>query len=223
MTTEDVQAPAPGRVLVVEDDRLFARDVEHMLATFGFVHCATACSAEEALRLAREKAPELILMDISLDGELDGIAAAERLRDELGARVIYLTGDSDMVTLERAKRTLPRAYVLKPVRSQELRCCLEVALHQVRSEQAGCGPVPSTQPLPAPTLISSLSARERDVLRMIAHGLTSKDIARKLSIAKPTVDTYRSRLAEKLGARSRADLVRIAKRAGLLHSSDVPP
>jgi DNA-binding NarL/FixJ family response regulator len=208
-----------SRVLVVEDDRLVALDLETMLTEFGIDVCATAFSAEDALIEARQHKPDLVLMDIWLDGKLDGVRTAEQLLRELNLRVVYVTGNSDMSTVERAKRTAPLGYVLKPIRALDLRCCLELALHQVRTKQPqGAEALGSAPPYSsdACSLVDALSAREREVMGLIALGLTSKDIAVKLGIAKPTVDTYRGRLAEKLGARSRADLVSIAARAGLL-------
>jgi DNA-binding NarL/FixJ family response regulator len=210
---------ARARVLIVEDDRLVALDLESMLRDFGFSPCSTAHSAEEALRVATDQAPELVLMDIRLEGEADGVWAAQHLRDQLGLRVIYLTANSDLSTVERAKATEPCGYLLKPIRPLDLRCCLELALDQVRRERSTrpsqpkqSSPVTSGDKEP----LAKLSGRELEVLTLIARGHTSKDIAQTLHIGKPTVDTYRSRLTEKLGVRSRTELVSIANRAGLL-------
>jgi DNA-binding NarL/FixJ family response regulator len=222
MTTEG------ARVLIVEDDRLVALDIETMLVEFGFTPCATAYSAEGALAEARASAPELVLMDIRLEGDTDGVAAAARLRDELGLRVVYLTANSDPATVDRAKHTAPYGYLLKPIRPLDLRCCLELSLHQARLEQNARKLEHEATPSPpsetreqrnedeSTRRLALLSAREIEVLTLVARGHTSKDIARTLHIAKPTVDTYRSRLVEKLGIRSRTDIVSVASQAGLL-------
>jgi DNA-binding NarL/FixJ family response regulator len=204
-----------GRVLIVEDDRLVALDLETMLADFGLAACPTAHSAEEALRNARAYLPDLVLMDIRLEGEVDGVRAAQLLHDELGLRVVYLTANSDLSTVERAKQTQPYGYLLKPIRPLDLRCCLELALHQVQLGRAEAGPTDSS-------MLHGLSAREVEVLTLIARGHTSKDIAHALNIAKPTVDTYRGRLTDKLGIKSRAELVSFATSAGLLGSLTPP-
>jgi DNA-binding NarL/FixJ family response regulator len=211
----------PGRVLIVEDDRLVALDLETMLVEFGFVPCATAASGEEALAAARSTLPDLTLMDIRLEGSMDGIEAAQRLHAELGQRVVYLTANSDLATVARAKLSDPYGYLLKPIRPLDLRCCLELALHQARLEQSE-RKAESERRLRTVAQdalakrLDLLSAREVEVLTLVARGHTSKDIARTLSIAKPTVDTYRSRLVEKLGVRSRTEIVSVASRAGLL-------
>jgi two-component system cell cycle sensor histidine kinase/response regulator CckA len=215
-------APAEGaraRVLIAEDDRLVALDLSSMVGTFGYEVCGTAHAAEESLELAQRTRPDLVLMDIRLDGEPDGIEAAARMRAALGLHVIYLTGDSDSVTVARASQTEPYGYVLKPVRPLDLRCSLELAFSRVRSARSlspsSAPPAAGKAGLRSP-LLSGLSAREIEVLTLIVRGHTSKDIAQTLGIAKPTVDTYRARLVDKLGAKSRADLVSVATRAGLL-------
>lgn len=225
MTGSETQLVAP-KVLIVEDDRLVALDLESMLLEFGFTPCATAHSAADALRDARVQKPELVLMDICLEGKEDGIFAAHLLWKEMGLRVVYLTANSDLSTVALAQKTHPHGYVLKPVRPLDLRCCLELALHQTRFERErsaarGDQRAPKAEPQSSvQPLIAILSARELEVLTMTTHGHTSKDIAQKLGIAKATVDTYRARVIEKLGAKSRADLVSIAARAGLLPASD---
>jgi len=200
--------------MIVEDDRLVALDLETMLESFGFKLCPTAHSAEDALRAASEHRPDLVLMDIRLEGAMDGITAAGVLSEKMGIHVVYLTAHSDVSTLDRAKATHPYGYLLKPVRALDLRCCLEVALHQARHVPASRAHAPEGKQV-SPALLNGLSAREIEVLGLIARGHTSKDIAQVLNIAKPTVDTYRSRLADKLGVRSRSELVAIAGRAGL--------
>jgi DNA-binding NarL/FixJ family response regulator len=221
-----------GRVLIVEDDRLVALDLETMLVEFGFSPCATAYSADEALEEARTSSPDLVLMDIRLEGDTDGVVAAQRLREQLGLRVVYLTANSDPATVDRAKHTEPYGYLLKPIRPLDLRCCLELALHQARLEQSArtASQVRAREPGSDATeasrasnegaqRIALLSAREVEVLTLVARGHTSKDIARTLRIAKPTVDTYRSRLVEKLGVKSRTDIVSLASKAGLLENA----
>jgi DNA-binding NarL/FixJ family response regulator len=221
----DSVAPSsrPGRVLIVEDDRLVALDLETMLVEFGFVPCPPAYSADEALLQARISKPDLVLMDIRLEGTTDGVDAALSLRRQFGLRVVYLTANSDLSTVERAKQTEPYGYLLKPIRPLDLRVCLQLSLHQARLEQATRRESePARDPVPGTERLSLLSAREVEVLALVARGHTSKDIARTLQIAKPTVDTYRSRLVEKLGVRSRIDIVSVASKAGLLDNPAYP-
>ena len=124
-----------AQVLVVEDDGIIALDVESQLKSIGYSVSALASSAEEALAKAAETQPDLVLMDIRLKGELDGIAAAEQIRRRYGIPVVYLTAHADDETLSRAKRTEPAGYVLKPVDTRELHASIELALYKHAMER----------------------------------------------------------------------------------------
>lgn len=130
---------ADTSILVVEDEDIIAENIEDVLDHFGYSLCGRASSGEDAVAMAKQEQPDLILMDINLEGDLDGITAASLIRRELGRPVIFLTSNSDRETLERAAITEPYGYVLKPFREMELRAAIEMALHRSRAdgEQAG--------------------------------------------------------------------------------------
>jgi len=117
-------------ILVVEDERVVALDLQRSLQNLGYRVPATASSAEQALRLAEELRPDLILMDIRIAGDRDGIETAIAFRSRLDVPVVYLTAFSDAATLERAHATEPHGYLLKPVKNDQLRAVVEVALHK---------------------------------------------------------------------------------------------
>ncbi|MGC4094828.1 MAG: response regulator [Polyangiaceae bacterium] len=125
-----------GSVLVVDDERLVAREIAEDLLDLGYDVPATASTADEALSLAREKKPDLVLLDVRIRGPRDGIEAASILRDRLGIPVVFMTACSDVETLTRAKATDPYAYLLKPVSPSELRSTVEIALNRARVERA---------------------------------------------------------------------------------------
>jgi signal transduction histidine kinase len=122
-------------VLIVEDEAIVAHDLRHTLAEQGFDAFAVASSAEEAIATAASKRPDVVLMDIRIKGPTDGIAAAQALRERFGTPIIYLTAHADARTLARAKSTEPSGYLLKPVKSSELKVCIELALHKRGSQQ----------------------------------------------------------------------------------------
>jgi PAS domain S-box-containing protein len=124
-----------AQILVVEDDGIIALDVESQLKRMGYAVPALACSGEEALAKAAETRPDLVLMDIRLKGELDGIAAAEQIRRLHSIPVVYLTAHADDDTLSRVKRTEPAGYVLKPVDTRELHASIELALYKHQMER----------------------------------------------------------------------------------------
>ena len=96
-----------ARIMVVEDERIVAMDTEESLRGLGYLVCNVVGSGEEAVLNATRKSPNLVLMDIRLGGEIDGIKAAEVIRSKLDVPVIFLSAYSDHKTLNRAKRTGP--------------------------------------------------------------------------------------------------------------------
>jgi signal transduction histidine kinase len=122
-------------VLIVEDEAIVAHDLRQTLAEQGFDAFAVASSAEEAIATAASKRPDVVLMDIRIKGPTDGIAAAQALRERFGMPIIFLTAHADARTLARAKSTEPSGYLLKPVKSSELKVCIELALHKRGSQQ----------------------------------------------------------------------------------------
>src|ERR1700730_11049155 len=125
----------PARILIVEDDRVVARDIEQQLVRIGHTVVGITARADEAVRLAEETRPDLVLMDIFLDGSSDGIEAAQRIRDGVEAPVIYLTAYADDQTLQRASATDPLGYLLKPFEDSQLRTAIEMALYKHAAEQ----------------------------------------------------------------------------------------
>ena len=130
------QAPADTpRVLVVEDEVIVAMEIQDRLEHLGFAVTDTLTTGEAALKHVSEEAPDLILMDIRLDGAMDGIETAEAIRAEQDIPVIFLTAYSDDRTLERAKAAAPYGYIVKPFEERELYAAVEVARNIHRLER----------------------------------------------------------------------------------------
>jgi signal transduction histidine kinase len=121
-------------ILIVEDQRLIAADLAIQLRSFGFKVVGFATSGLEAIEKAKELDPDVILMDINLEGEMDGTQAAREIRARSRCAIVFLTAFSDIETLERAKLAEPGGYVVKPASPVELRCAVEVALYKQQSE-----------------------------------------------------------------------------------------
>jgi two-component system cell cycle sensor histidine kinase/response regulator CckA len=122
-------------VLVVEDERLVAKDLQLTLARFGYEVPLTVATGDDAIRAASVRCPDLVLMDIHLKGQLDGIEAADILRKEFDVPVVFVTAYSDPETLARAKVTGPHGYLVKPVAPEALRSAIEVALYKHESDR----------------------------------------------------------------------------------------
>ncbi|MGD1992020.1 MAG: ATP-binding protein [Anaerolineae bacterium] len=123
-------------ILIVEDESIVAEDVRHTLERLGYAVTATALTGEQAIEEAVTSRPDLVLMDIKLRGEMDGVEAAEQINARLDVPVVYLTAYADDETLERAKITEPFGYILKPFEERELHSAIEIALYKHSMERA---------------------------------------------------------------------------------------
>lgn len=122
------------RILIVEDQGILALDISNRLAGMDYDPLEIVSSGELAIVKADELRPDLILMDIQLSGELDGIDAAIRIKENQNVPIIYLTAHSDKMTLERAKQTIPYGYLVKPFQDGELHAALETAFFRFEME-----------------------------------------------------------------------------------------
>ncbi|HEY2573924.1 MAG TPA: response regulator [Verrucomicrobiaceae bacterium] len=123
------------RVLIVENEGLVGCDLGSMLTSLGYDVAAICRTGEEALPLADDLRPEVVLMDVQLAGEIDGIETARRMGHNDSVSVIYLTACADAATVARARDTQPCAYLIKPYTEDELRAALEIAVTRHRAEQ----------------------------------------------------------------------------------------
>ena len=117
-------------VLVVEDERVVAKDLQQTLVRLGYRVPLTVATGAAALEAVSQNCPDLVIMDIRIEGDLDGIDTAELLRNRFDVPVVFLTAYADQATVARAKRTEPEAYLLKPVRMDELRSSVEIAVYK---------------------------------------------------------------------------------------------
>jgi len=122
-------------ILVVEDERIVAEDIQKSLQNLGYTILAVVSSGEKAIQKARGENPDLVLMDIVLKGEMDGIEAAERIYSQFNIPVVYLTAYADEKKLQRAKVTEPYGYLLKPFEERGLHTTIEMALYKHRMEK----------------------------------------------------------------------------------------
>ena len=122
-------------VMVVEDEQLIAMDIADTLTKLGYDVTGTVSSAEACVQSAEIRRPDLVLMDIHLQGELDGIDAARMLRERFDIPVVFLSAYADERTVARVKQSAPLGYLLKPFRKSELRSAVEVGLFRHQLER----------------------------------------------------------------------------------------
>lgn len=212
------------RVLIVDDHAIVRTGLRLLISgQEDMTVVGEAGSTEEGIKAAERLTPDVALVDLSLPGE-GGIEAIRQLRrTRPRVRTIALTMHDDTAYLRSVLSAGGSGYVVKRAADTELLA----AIRAVREGRTFVSPMlADAEPLEgesapqvsgaAETTLARLSARERQVLVLLAHGHTHSEMAEQLGISVKTVETHRARLSEKVGLKSRADLVRLALEAGLL-------
>lgn len=207
----------PIHVLLAEDHELVRQGLKALLSNEGFLVVAEAADGLEAVHLAQERKPDVAVLDFSMP-KMNGVeAAGEIMGQNSGTRTVILTQHEGEAYCLEALRAGVHGYVIKSEGIAEL----GQAIRDVSEGQLYVSPSLS------PTLAAAfrqyagipagpLTARERDILQLIAEGNTSKEIAAALDISDRTAESYRSRIMAKVGVKDIAGLVRYAIRLGLL-------
>ena len=213
----------PIRVLIVDDHGVMRAGLQAMIgAQPDLLVVGNAASADEALAAAPSLRPDVIVLDVEMPGR-DGIEALPVLRQACpGARVLMLTMHDDAALVRRALAAGASGFVVKEALGDDLLAAIRT-VWQGRS-YINVSMLPEAQLQAAPPLEGSalastdqaLSGRERQVLEMLAQGFTNSEIGKQLHLSPRTIGTYRGRLNEKLGLRTRADIVQFALDSGLL-------
>jgi two-component system cell cycle sensor histidine kinase/response regulator CckA len=126
---------AQAKILIVEDERIVALDLESSLESLGYAVAGSVSSGERAVEKVGQTRPDLVLMDITLKGTMDGVQAATQIHERFDIPIIYLTAHADETTLQRAKLTQPFGYLLKPFEDRDLHASIEIALYKHRMDR----------------------------------------------------------------------------------------
>lgn len=126
---------AKARIMIVEDEWTVAEEIKMVLQSFEYTVTSMSSSGEEAIQNAEKDKPDLVLMDIVLEGEMDGIQAANEIRSRFNIPIIYLTAYTDEKILERASITVPFGYIVKPFVNEDLKISIEIAMYKYRIEK----------------------------------------------------------------------------------------
>ena len=125
---------AKTKVLVVEDESIVSKDIQHSLKKLGYSIVGAASTGEKAIDLAHSESPDIILMDIMIKGEMTGIDTAQIIKKELDIPVVFLTAYADEATLAKAKITEPYGYIIKPFKEVDLNTSIEMAIYKHSKE-----------------------------------------------------------------------------------------
>jgi DNA-binding NarL/FixJ family response regulator len=216
----------PIRVLIADDQRVVREGLSMLVGLIDGVEVVGAADdGAQAVRLAEALRPDVVMMDLRMPGT-DGIAATAELRQRLpAARVLVLTTYADEAAIVPALRAGARGYLTKDASAEEI----EAAIRAVHAGQTHLDPAvqerlvaavisqPGAADLPGPGLPppAGLTAREAEVLTLLASGLSNAEIAQRLYLSHATVKTHINRIFAKTGARDRAQAVRYAYQHGL--------
>lgn len=125
-----------ARILVVEDENIVALDIERGLKRLGYQVIGVVNNGREAIQMTDKHRPDLVLMDVQIKGDIDGIEAAKQIREQFNLPVIFLTAYADDATIQRAKGSEPFGYLLKPFEETELHTAIEITLHKYKAVEA---------------------------------------------------------------------------------------
>ncbi len=215
--------------ILLADDHKIVRDGLRLLidAQPDMSVVGEASTGKEALEKARLLRPDIVVMDLSMP-ELSGVTATEQLKAQFPTlKIIALTAHEDVGYLSQLCKAGAAGYVLKRCAGEELLQALQtVGAGGVHFEPGLAGKLLARQASAASnrseSLVVELSPREREVLIRLAWGFSNKEIAAELRVSVKTVETYRVRVAEKLGLRSRTEMVQFALRQGWLNEAQPP-
>jgi DNA-binding NarL/FixJ family response regulator len=183
-------------ILIVEDEWVVAQDIEYMLKKNDYKNVNRCTSYNQALQIISEKIPDLLICDIHLDNNKNGIDLVGEIDPDHDMSIIYLTAYSDDETLNAASKTHPLSYITKPFTENQLITAIKMAINSTTNKN----PKPTT--------------REKEILRYIAKGKRSKYIAEQLKISPNTVDTHRKNMIKKYKVKSTAELVFLSTQWG---------
>lgn len=195
------------KVMIVEDEPLVAEDIAQTLLRNGYEIENISYKKETALTALSNLSPEMILLDINLNGHFEGIAIAEFLQQTNTIPFVFITSYADKATLDQAIQTEPSGYIVKPFTEAGLVSTIELAFYNFRQRHKHEYPVLTIQTINK-HLMNPVSEREFELVQLIYDGKTNKDISDALFISMNTVKKHINHLYLKLETTSRSTTIK---------------
>lgn len=195
------------RVLIVEDEPLIAEDIASSLRNNDFTVSAVVYDKEDALMELKNNPPDLVILDINLNGGDEGIEIAGIINEKYQLPFVYLTSYSDKSTLLHAKNTQPAGYIVKPFSDAGLYATLEIAVYNHAQKNKQLFPEIS-QAIINGKMTAPLSDREFEVVKLVHDGKTNNQIAEQLFVSVNTIKAHLKNIHLKLDTDSRSTLIR---------------
>ena len=200
------------RVLIVEDDPIITEDIKDMLTSVNYQVVATAYDKEEALEAIDQIKPDLVLLDINLDGNYEGFEVAEYINKTRKIPFLYLTSYSGKEVIDKAKQTLPMGYIVKPFNERELFSSIEIALHNFSKFIL---PLELNRDIINNLIVNPLTQKEFDVLKGLYEGKTNQQLADEQFVSVNTIKTHIKNIYEKMDTHTRSETISLLN--DLLH------
>lgn len=193
-------------IFIVEDEAIIAAEIMGILDSLGYSVVGQAKNGDKALDQLKSKAIDLVLLDITIQGSLDGIELAKIIKENYNFPYVYLTSHADFGTLEKVKETVPYGYIVKPFTEKDLRSAIELALFRYQSEHQPS--FPDKEKIEK-KLNVQLTKREYQLFQLLHEGKSYKEMAELNCISVNTVKHHLKHLFQKLGIKSRYEAVRL--------------
>jgi DNA-binding NarL/FixJ family response regulator len=192
------------KVGIVADEMMIAETLSLSLKKLGYLPSVPALSYESAIRMLEEDRPDIVLLDINLNDEFDGVDLAHYINANFSMPIIFLTANSDRNTIERSKQTRPNAFLVKPFSNEDLYTAIEISLfnHENRKDQVQ---LVKSDLLQKAMVKYQLTTREEEIILMVSQGLRHKEISKQLFISEATVKRHLSNIYQKIDVQSSID------------------
>ncbi|UXX78569.1 response regulator [Reichenbachiella carrageenanivorans] len=193
------------KILLIEDVLIIAKDIKVTLEKDKYAQVEIITNPEDARVSYASNDYDLIISDINLNAEIDGIDLVKELCVQKRVPIVYLTAYSDAATVTKAEQSLPFAYLLKPYNSNQLKLTINLAMLNAQKEHQSIEYDEKNV-----ELLNALTRREREILFILASGKMSKEIGDILNIATSTVEKHKQHIKEKLELKTLGELVNFA-------------
>ena len=192
------------KVGIVEDEIIIAETISLALKKLGYLPTKPAYSYESAISMLESEKPDIVLLDINLNDELDGVDLAHYINANYSLPIIFLTANSDRNTIDRSKQTRPNAFLVKPFSNEDLFSAIEIAHfnHEIQTEENKNTKINILQSALEKYQITS---REEEIILMVSQGFRHKEISQRLFISEATVKRHLSNIYQKVGVQSSID------------------
>ncbi|GGF22069.1 response regulator transcription factor [Echinicola rosea] len=187
-------------VLIIEDEMLIAKDLAYLLEDMGYENVGIANNGDKAIELFCNHQVDLVLCDININGEKDGIETVQAILQYKKTPIIYISAFSDKKTVERAISTAPASFLTKPYNERSVQIAIDLAFANFSKKSLK---------LEENEIYQKLTQREQEIIALIAEGKTSSEIAEQLYISPTTAAKHRNNILAKTGCNNTSEVIKL--------------